>query len=213
MRTLFLALCLTFSGASVAAEGEQAEHHPSFTDDDDHDGTPNWRDSDSPEYVLVRLSSQAIALLVVLGIAVSFGRRPIADFLGDRALQIRKSLADSAKARADAEERAASLGSRLARIEAEIERIRVDAEAEAKAEERKLVERAREESKRIEVVAERKIRDEVQRAQIALRAEAVDLAVKLAETSLRSSVSTADQQRLAREFLESLKKDGVNGHG
>jgi F-type H+-transporting ATPase subunit b len=213
MRALFLALFLTFSGASLAEDGEHAEHHATLTDDDDRDGTPNWRDRDSESFALVRLGSQSFALLVVVGIAIAFGRRPISDFLGDRAIAARRTLSDSAKARTEAELRAASLGDRLSKIEAEILRIRADAEVEAQAEERKLVERAHEESKRIEIVAERKIRDEVQRAQVALRSEAVELAVKLAEASLRGSVSTADQQRLAREFLESLKNDGVNGHG
>ncbi len=88
-----------------------------------------------------------------------------------------------------------------------------DAEIEAANEEAKLVARARDEGQRIGAVAERKIRDEVNRARVALRTEAVDLAVQLAENTLRGAIGSSDQQRLAREFLDSLKKDEAGIHG
>lgn len=191
---------------------EGGEHHVTYTDDDDGDGTANWLDSDSPGYVLVKLTSQAIAFVVVMGILFSFARRPILDFLADRALVIRKQIQESAQAKADAEQRAAEIQSRLGNLERELTQLRADAEAESRAEEARLVERAHEEGRRIGQVAERKIRDEVVRAQVALRQEAVDLAVKLAENTLRTSVNSADQQRLARDFLDSLKS-GADVHG
>ncbi len=199
----------------VAAGAHEAEHdaHVTVTGDDDHDGTANWLDSDSEAYAVVRLGSQTISLLIVLGVLFVYARPAISDFVKDRALAGRKQLTDSANARREAEQRAAGLESRLASIEAEIARIRADAEVEAAGEEARLLERAKEESARIATVAERKIRDEVNRARVALRTEAVELAVQLAETSLRGAIGTADQQRLAREFLESLKKDEAGLHG
>ena len=198
-------------GDAPAAHG--AGGHHTFTDDDDHDGTANWRDADSESYVVFKLGSQMGAFLIVVGIIGAFGRRPVADFLSDRALAIRKTLTDSAQARDDAKAHAAALSDRLGKLEAEIGQMRADAETEARQEAARLVERAEEEARRIEQVAERKIRDEVARAQVALRREAVDLAVQLAESTLRASVSAGDQQRLAKEFLESLKQDGVSAHG
>lgn len=201
-------------GAAAGSHGSaNAEHHPTFGDDDDHDGTANWLDSDSHSYVLVKLGSQAVAFFIVMGILLAFARKPIADFMAERSRGIRRTLVDSAAAKAEAERHAADIQARLTALETELGQLRTDAEAEARAEEAKLVERAHEESRRVSQVAERKIRDEVLRAQIALRQEAVDLAVKLAENTLRTSVNTADQQRLARDFLESLKRDGANAHG
>jgi F-type H+-transporting ATPase subunit b len=196
-----------------AAEGGGHEAHVTVTGDDDHDGTANWLDSDSEAYSVIRLGSQAISLMIVLGVLFVYARPAIADYVKDRALIGRKLLTDSANARREAQERATGLDSRLSKIEAEIAKIRADAEVEAAGEEARLVERAKEESARIGNVAERKIRDEVHRARIALRTEAVDLAVQLAESNLRGAIGAADQQRLAREFLESLKKDGGGLHG
>ncbi len=204
------------SGAHDGAPGTHAaanaEEHPTFSDDDDGDGTANWLDSDSHSYVLVKLVSQTIAFVVVIGILLAFARKPIADFMAERARTVRRALVDSAAAKTEAEKHATDIQSRLAALETELGQLRADAESEARAEEAKLVERAHEESRRVAQVAERKIRDEVVRAQVALRAEAVELAVKLAENTLRTSVNTADQQRLARDFLESLKT-GANAHG
>ena len=78
------------------------------------------------------------------------------------------------------------------------------AQQEAAREEQKLVERAEREAARIGETAERSIRDEATRARNALRRDAVELAVKLAEGILARNVAAADQQALAREFLQSL---------
>ena len=48
------------------------------------------------------------------------------------------------------------------------------------------------------------MREEVVRARVALRKEAVDLAVKLAESALAEQVSADDQRRLARQLLDTL---------
>ena len=225
MRTALLAFLFCFGAPAFATDApEQAgaheggaahaegEAHPTFTDDDDRDGTANWLDSDSETYMGTKLGSQIIAFVVVMGILALVARKPIGDFLVDRSATIRKTLTDSAEAKAQAEKQAVAIQSRLGSLEEEISRLKADAEVEAKAEEAKLIERAHEESKRMGQVAERKIRDEVRRAQVALRQDAVDLAVKLAENTLKTSVNSADQQRLAREFLESLKA-GANAHG
>jgi F-type H+-transporting ATPase subunit b len=94
---------------------------------------------------------------------------------------------------------------RLASIMGEIDRMREDSERGAANEKEQLIERAHQESERIAQSAERNIRDEVVRAKHELRRDAVELAVKLAETTLRSSVTRSDQQRLAREFLDSVR--------
>jgi len=173
MRAFWIGLGLAFASAAVASEpahgdapaahGEApAAHaagaHHTYTDDDDHDGTANWRDADSESYVVFKLGSQMGAFLIVVGIIGAFGRRPVADFLSDRALAIRKTLTDSAQARDDAKAHAAALSDRLGKLEAEIGQMRADAETEARQEAARLVERAEEEARRIEQVAERKIK-------------------------------------------------------
>ena len=198
------------AGEHAAAEGEHGgAHHLDYTGDADHDGTPNWIDGDSGDsYVATKLAFHAINLLLLVGLLVWFVRAPLKDALNGRAYTIRKSLTDTARERDEAAHKFADLEARLGSFEQELERMRAAALTEARAEEERLVARAHEEAKRIGENAERNIRDEVTRARVALQHDAVDLAVQLAETTLRTSVNSDDQKRLARDFLASLSEVG-----
>ena len=70
------------------------------------------------------------------------------------------------------------------------------AEKDAAIEQDKLLQRASEAATRITETAQRNIRDEVVRAQVALRNDAVQLAVQLAEDALKGNIK-ADDHRLA----------------
>ena len=183
--------------------GDHGGGHHYYTADDDHDGTANWLDSDSDMYQVKALGFHAINLAMLVGLIAWFGRRPIADIVRERALAIRKDLTESARARDEAHQRHQDLVARLDKLETEIAQMEATAQQEAAREEQKLVERAEREAARIGETAERSIRDEATRARNALRRDAVELAVKLAEGILARNVAAADQQALAREFLQS----------
>lgn len=197
-------------GESGGAHAKGGHGHHYYTDDDDHDGIANWMDAtngsepNTETYILKSVGLHTFNLVVLLAVLVYFVRRPFADFWRERAHDIRKELADSARKRDEAQQRQADIQARLDRIEGEIAAMHATAEKEARQEEEQLVERARKEAQRIGEQAERSVRDEVVRARAALRADAVELAVKLAETTLRSRTSDADQAALARAFLQSI---------
>lgn len=214
---MLLTASLAFATPALAAGGgvEGAAHHY-YTDDDDNDGIPNWLDRYNGDVLNedtfrgYALGFHAFNLLVLFMVLGYFGRRPIGDFLTNRAFGIRKELTDAAKAKDAAEERYRELSSRLQAISDEVNAMRADAETEARADHARLIERANAEAKRIEEGAERNLRDEVQRARLELRREAVQLAVQLAEQTLRERASSAHHQALARDFLQSLNHDGAN---
>lgn len=197
------------------AHGEEGDHaaggHHYYTDDDDHDGTANWLDSDSEQYMVTTLGAHAFNLILYIAIILFFVRRPLGDAMRTRALGIRKQITDSAKERDEAKDRHEEVSARLAKLEDEISTMRADAEADAKAESERMVARAREEADRIAQTAERNIRDEIARARQELRRDAVDLAVQLAEKTLKDAVTAADHKRLAQEFLDSLD-EGANAN-
>ncbi len=187
------------------AGGHGGSHY--YTADDDGDGTANWMDGDSELFVLTDLGFHAFNLLCLLGIMWWVGRKPLGDAARERALGIRKELTDTARARDEAYQRHQELVARLDKIEGEIQGMEAEAQVESAKEEAKLVERAHAEAKRIGETAERNIRDETSRARNALRRDAIDLATTLAEGILTQSVTAADQQALARDFLGSLQSD------
>lgn len=197
---------------AAEGHGEAGGHHAYYTDDDDHDGVPNWRDpmqgaaENTETYVVPTVGWHLVNFLLLAGVGVYFLRKPIADTFRERALGIKHELTDSARKRDEAHQRHQELLARLERIQGEITKLEQEGEADAKRDEEKLVERARRESQRIAEQAERNIRDETTRARNELRREAVELAVKLAEGTLRSGVAHADHQALARDFLSSLRE-------
>jgi F-type H+-transporting ATPase subunit b len=149
---------------------------------------------------------------VLLGVLFYFGRRAVGDALRQRSLAVRNALAEAARERDEAKQREAEIEARLGRFESELASMRETAQTDAKLEEEKLIERAHEAAARIAETAQRNIRDETVRAQVALRGEAVGLAVQLAEESLRGNLKTDDHRRLARQFLDSLE-EGVHENG
>lgn len=209
------------AGSHAADAGHEGEHggdhgaHYLYTADADGDGTPNWLDStDGSEpnshFPLMGIGAHFINLLLFLGVAFYMGRRPIKDALGDRALAVKKDITESARSRDEARQRTQELGQRLDNIEAELLVLREKTEAEAAKEEAALIARANAEAERIQEAAQRSIRDEVTRARYALKRDAVDLAVQLAEETLKGRMTADNQQRLARDFLDTIKSDGEN---
>jgi len=200
---------------AAAAHGEAAAHidpKTNYVGDDDGDGVPNWRDRDAEAYQLTKLLLHGFNLALLLGVLWWLAGRAVSDALRNRAANIRKSIVDAAEAKAAAQTRFDELEARLAAFEGEVLALREQAVADAQEEEARMVAHAKAEAERILVTADRNIRDEVVRARMALRNDAVELAVKLAAETLRSNIATADQQKLASEFLSSLNH-GVSNHG
>ncbi|MEN0067345.1 MAG: hypothetical protein AAGA48_34765 [Myxococcota bacterium] len=206
-----LALFAFFAAGPALASGggghgdDHGGHHASYTGDEDRDGIPNWRDPGNEAYVCGEVGFHTFNLMLFIGIIVYLARRPMMDTFRDRALDIRKGLTDSARQRDEAHQRHQEFVARLDAIEQEVAGMEAKAKTDAEAEEASLAARAEEAATRIAEQAERSIQDEARRARLALRKDAVELAVQLAETTLQSKVSTDDQQKLATEFLATLK--------
>lgn len=188
-----------------------------WTDDCDSDGTANWMDPtnfDEPNthYVVKGLLFHAINFVLLYGLLFVVLRKPVGDLLRDRALGIKNELEDSAEARDLAKTKYESLVARLGDIEGEVASMQTDAKKAAVAEEAKLIEMAEAEAVRIGETATRSIRDEVSRARNELRKDAVELGVKLAESILTGEIQAGDHRRLARQFLDTVEGEGVNGH-
>ncbi len=200
-------------GGDHAAEGDHGggAHHADYGGDADGDGTANWLDSDSEDFQLLKLLLHLINLTLLLGLLTYVARRPLADALSNRAASIKKEITDAARSRDEAQQRFDELEARLSGFEADVAKMHAEAAEDAKVAAAALIERAHAEADRIKLGAERSIRDETTRARTALRDDAVRLAVQLAEDTLKAKVKAADQQNLAKEFLDSLSNGSTNG--
>jgi F0F1-type ATP synthase membrane subunit b/b' len=236
----FLLSCLMVAGVAFASPGsdkphgddhgeahsedhgeghdDDSHHAYQYSADDDGDGTANWMDptnGDEPNdhYVLGSIGFHLLNFLIFVSIIVYVARRPVGDLLRERARGIRKELVDTARERDEAKERYAELAKRLDAVADEVDAMKAEAEVEAANEERRLIEAAHAEAVRIEETTERNIRDEVARARVSLRNEAVGIAVELAQGLIQKSVTVDDQRRLAKDFLASVEADGGVANG
>jgi len=194
-------------GSEAAEEGHESAdtHHVTYSDDDDGDGAANWRDPDSGAYVVPKVLQHLFNLAIFGAILVTYARRPATDAMKNRAAAVRLELEEAARMRDEARAEHQELNRRLDAFKAEVEAMRAQAIKELALDEELLMRRANESADRVRETARRNINEETVRARQALRAEAVELAVQLAEQALRGQVQPDDQRRLARDFLTSLE--------
>jgi F-type H+-transporting ATPase subunit b len=149
---------------------------------------------------------QALNLALLLGVLVWFGRAPVRQFFTDRRHRVREDLESSARLLAEAEARLDEWQGKLARLDAEIAEARETSRRLAEAERERILAEARASAERIRRDTTTAVDQELRRARRALRAEASDLALELAERILREQVTGADRERLVAEFVERIER-------
>ncbi len=132
-------------------------------------------------------------------------RKPVAEALRARQGDVKQEIDDANEQRKAAQDRYDEMDKRLSRFEAEVAGLKAQAESDAESDRRYLRERTAADVESLKVLTEQTIRDEARKARKALQAEAVDLAVSLAEERLRTQFNEQDQDRLAGEFLVTVK--------
>ncbi|RME22916.1 MAG: hypothetical protein D6798_14670 [Deltaproteobacteria bacterium] len=140
-------------------------------------------------------------LVLLLGIIGYFAGGRIKEAMRTRAAAIKRDIDESNRLRKQARERFEEIEARLAGFDQELTRMKAEAEALAVEEREAILARADEEASRIAEAAERTIRSETARARMALRRDAVELAVQIAEQRLQADVRPDDDIRLSADLL------------
>ena len=165
-------------------------------------GTAHASGDSEDEGLLYEFIWSSVNLMLLVGVLVYFGRKPIQSYFAERRRQIQDGLDSSARLLDEAETRLAEWQGRLERLDAEIEEIRGTTHRLAEAERERILADARASAERMRRDSAAAVEQEVRRARTALREEASDLAVELAERLLRETVTEGDRDRLVDEFVE-----------
>ena len=159
----------------------------------------------------------AFNLLVLIGVLVYFARGPIAAFLASRRAQIEDGIESAGRELAEAERRLATCEQRAATLESELDEIRRLVRQQAESERDRLLAEARATAERIRRDAVAGAEQELRHARDRLRAETVDLTVRIAGDTLRGQVTDADRARLVDDFVQRIEQPaggpGAPGHG
>jgi F-type H+-transporting ATPase subunit b len=151
----------------------------------------------------------AFNLLVLIGVLVYFGRGPIAAFLSARREQIEEGIESAGRELAEAERRLATCEQRASALDAELAEIRRVVRQQAESDRDRLLAEARATAERIQRDAVAAAEQELRHARERLRAETVDLAVKIAADTLRTHVTDGDRVRLVDDFVQRIEQPGA----
>jgi len=219
---MFAALATAgFAGAEEeehgSAEQASAEHGHG---DEEHEGAEiNWsygflgeKEGVSPD-LLYRpkgmpppfLANVANALML-FGMLVVFGKKPIAEALKQRKQRIVAGMDEAARMKAEAQTKLTEYEEKLKQLDSEVERIRTEMREAAEAERRRILAEAKERRERMERDAHLLVEQELKAARDALVHETVNGALASAEEILASRLTDADHDRHASEYLDNIGK-------
>jgi len=143
---------------------------------------------------------------ILAGILVYFMKKPLMSYLKSRTEAIQKSLNDAREAREIAEKALKDVEERLRLKDKEIEEIIAGARTSGEAESQALVREARKMSERILAQAKTNIDYEMKKAKDAIKEEAVELAMELAEQRLKEKLTPGEQKKLIEESITRLER-------
>lgn len=156
------------------------------------------------------LGLHAFNLVLLLGVIGFAAGKKIRDGMADRAAEVKREIDESNRLRKEARERFEELEWRLAGFEQRLAEMKAEAEAEAETERQAILERADRESARLKEAAERTIRSETAKARMALRRDAVSIALQLAEARIVAGIGPEDDARLANEFFSEIDEEATH---
>lgn len=146
--------------------------------------------------------------VMLFGMLVVFGRKPVAEALKHRKQRIVAGMDEAARMKAEAQVRLTEYEDKLKRLDTEVERIRTEMREAAEAERRRILAEAKERRDRMERDAHLLVEQELKAARDALVRETVNGALASAEEILASRMTDADHDRLTGEYLEGIGKTG-----
>jgi F-type H+-transporting ATPase subunit b len=183
----------TGNASAEAAEGEGETHAPkpiNWTDFSNHEQPP--------------LAFMVLNFVVLLGIYYKFGKGPISEGLKNRRATIAREIEEAQRMRKEAEARAVKYQEKLSHLEAELKETRETLKAAGEGERDRIVREAEEKAARMEKDAKFLVEQELKQLRTELTREAVETAVAAAEELLKKRITSADQERLAEDYLSQL---------
>jgi F-type H+-transporting ATPase subunit b len=144
---------------------------------------------------------RVIDCAALVALLVYFLKKPLSNFFSERKTQIQRDLDEAKEQQRKAEELLQEYKQKMAGMEHELEKLRSELKKSSEAENQKMTANAEKMAAATVEAARLAAEQEVRNAKIALRNEAVDLALKLAEAMIREKINEADRQRIVEEYL------------
>jgi F-type H+-transporting ATPase subunit b len=132
-------------------------------------------------------------------------RRPMAEFLRHRRAAVVDSLEEARRVKEEAEAKYKEYSERIARLDAEIARLREEVHRAGMAERDRIVAEASRRAEKMREEARILIEQQLKQLREDLTREAIEAATRAAEDLLRQRLTAEDQERLVRDYLGTLR--------
>jgi F-type H+-transporting ATPase subunit b len=163
----------------------------------------NWIDfgRDNPPYL-----AMVINFAILMFGFYHFGRKPVAAALKSRRDTIARDIEEAQRMRKEAEKRAKKYQAKLANLEQEMKDTRIALVSAGEVERERIVAEAEAKAERMRKDALFQVEQELKQLKVDLQRDTVEVAIAAAEELLRKRVTPADQERLAEDYLLDLAK-------
>lgn len=146
-----------------------------------------------------------INFIVMAVIAYIVWKKALKGLLTKRGEGIKKALEDAKAAKEAADTKAAEYRQKLALLEKRIEELHLELKAEGETEKARILSEAEEAVNKIKEQAKFASDQELKKAKMEIKKEVADIAVALAEEIIRKELTSEDQEKLIKGYLENLK--------
>lgn len=148
-----------------------------------------------------KLFWRVVNTIALLALLVYLLRKPLTNFFKDRTEQISKDLDEAKAQRERAEALIAEYKQKIAGMEQELEKMRAELRKSAESESEKV--QANAERMAVAIVESARVTadQEVRKAKAALKSEAVEMAVQMAETLIQEKINEDDRKRIVEDYL------------
>lgn len=155
---------------------------------------------------IVEMGAKLLNFAILVGALVYFLRTPIANYLASRSTQIRQDLVTAAEMKTAASAQLAEIDKKMQALPAELEALRRQGAEDVKAEQARITQTAAEERERLLEQTRREIDMRLRIARRELTEHAARLAVQVAETRIRRTITPDDQIRLVDRYASQLQE-------
>lgn len=189
-------------GPSVAHAGAAHGEHAGAAHGE-HDGGHD--EAHEPHWDYFKLAGQLTNFAIWLTLLYMLLNRVLPKSLAARRAAIVDGLEEARRLKAEAEAKYEEYAKRVERMDEELARVREDVRKAALDERDRIVKEAADKAQRMHAEARFLVEQQMKQLREQLTREAIDAAVAAAETVLRERTGAADQERLVREYVASLR--------
>jgi F-type H+-transporting ATPase subunit b len=158
-----------------------------------HEGNP-WID----------LAKKTFNFLVLMGLLYWLLAAKVKEFFSGRRAEIKESLEKSSERKADAEKKYREYSEKIDKASTEIDGIIEMIKAQGVTEKQKIIDDAERTAKKMKEDAHARIEQELKKAADQLKAQSVELSVKMAEEILRKSITKEDHKTMVTEYIDKV---------